>query len=89
LWGFKTYTSLVPRGLYRCHHARTAHFITFTCYHRYPHLADARIRDLFVQALERTRSLYRMKVYRCGIGERKDPPKQKKLAWGTAIHPKI
>jgi len=53
----------VPRGLYRCHHSHTAHFITFTCYHRYPHLADPGVRDLFVQALERTRALYRMKVY--------------------------
>ena len=42
---------------------RTAHFITFTCYHRYPHLAAPAVRDLFVQALERTRGLYRMRVY--------------------------
>ena len=53
----------MPRGLYRIHHSRTAHFITFTCYHRHPHLADPAIRDLFVQSLERTRALYRMKVY--------------------------
>ena len=53
----------MPRGLYRCHHSRSAHFITFTCYHRYPHLGDPRVRDLFVRALERTRTLYRMKIY--------------------------
>jgi putative transposase len=53
----------VPRGLYRFHYARTAHFITFTCYHRYAQLAEPSARDLFVEALERTRALYRMKVY--------------------------
>ena len=57
------YTHPVPRGLYRFHHARTAHFIPFTCYHRYPHLADPAVRDLFVQALERMRSLYRVRIY--------------------------
>jgi putative transposase len=53
----------VPRGLYRFHHSRSPHFITFTCYHRLPHLADLAVRDLFVQALERTRTLYCMRVY--------------------------
>src|SRR5271157_5066800 len=53
----------MPRGLYRFHHARTAHFITFTCYHRFPHLAVPEVRDLFVKALERTRTLYRVRVY--------------------------
>ena len=53
----------VPRGLYRLHHSGSAHFITFTCYHRYAHLSDPSVRDLFVQALERTRKLYGMQVY--------------------------
>ena len=53
----------MPRGLYRLHHSGSAHFITFTCYHRYAHLLDAFVRDLFVRALERTRKLYRMRVY--------------------------
>jgi len=53
----------VPRGLYRFHHSGAAHFITFTCYHRYPHLADPAVRDVFVQALERTRTRYRARVY--------------------------
>src|SRR5208337_512738 len=39
----------MPRGLYRFHHSRTAHFITFTCYHRFPHLAEPSVRDLFVK----------------------------------------
>ena len=53
----------MPRGLYRLHHSGSAHFITFTCYHRYAHLSDPFVGDLFVQALERSRKLYRTKVY--------------------------
>ena len=53
----------MPRGLYRFHHSGSAHFITFTCYHRYAHLSDPWVRDLFVQALERSRKLYGMLVY--------------------------
>ena len=53
----------VPRGLYRLHHSSSAHFITFTCYHRYAHLSDPFVRDRFVQARERTRTLYRRHVY--------------------------
>ncbi len=56
-------TRNVPTGLYRFHHTGSAHFITFTCYHRYPHLKDPLVRDVFVQALDRTRRLYRMLVY--------------------------
>ena len=53
----------MPRGLYRLHHSGSAHFITFTCYHRYAYLSDPLVRDLFVQALERSRKLYGMLVY--------------------------
>ena len=53
----------MPRGLYRLHHSGSAHFITFTCYHRYAHLSDPFVRDLFVQALERSRKLYGMLVH--------------------------
>src|SRR5271169_956316 len=53
----------MPRGLYRFHHSRTAHFITFTCYHRFPYLADPAVRDVFVQALERARTRYGARVY--------------------------
>jgi REP-associated tyrosine transposase len=53
----------VPRGLYRFHHSHSPHFITFTCFHRRPLLANPRVRDGFVEALERTRSLYGMYVY--------------------------
>jgi putative transposase len=53
----------VPTGLYRFHHSRSPHFITFTCYHRLPLLSDGTVRNCFVQALERTRALYGMYVY--------------------------
>ena len=53
----------MPLGLYRFHHSRSPHFITFSCYHRFPHLADAAVRDLFIGTLERTRALYRMYAY--------------------------
>ena len=53
----------MPDGLYRFYYSGSAHFITFTCYHRRPHLEDGAFRDLFVKALERTRLLYDMKVY--------------------------
>ena len=53
----------MPRGLYRLHHSGSAHFITFTCYHRYAYLRDPLVRDLFLQALERTRKLCHMQVY--------------------------
>lgn len=53
----------MPRGLIRLHHSGSAHFITFTCYHRYAHLSDPFVRELFVRALERTRKLYRMQVH--------------------------
>ena len=36
----------MPRGLYRFHHSGTAHFITFTCHHRYAHLADPTVPDV-------------------------------------------
>src|ERR1017187_3363994 len=63
LWDCEDYTISVPRGLFRFDHSRTAHFITFTCYHRFPHLAEPAVRDLFVKALERTRTLYGVRVY--------------------------
>jgi len=53
----------MPRGLYRLHHTQAPHFITSTCYHRYPRLPDRAVRNLFVAALNRARRLYGMKVY--------------------------
>jgi putative transposase len=53
----------VPSRLKRFHHSQLPHFITFTCYRRRPHLAEIAIRELFITSLERTRVLYRMRVY--------------------------
>jgi putative transposase len=49
----------MPRGLIRYHHSGNFHFITFSCFHRLPHLGTAAARDLFEDALERTRRRYR------------------------------
>jgi putative transposase len=53
----------MPRGLERFHHSKQSHFITFTCYRRLCHLANAQARNLFVNALEQTRSRYGLRVY--------------------------
>jgi putative transposase len=45
----------MPRRLVRYHHTGNFHFLTFSCFHRLPHLGTARARDLFVDALDRTR----------------------------------
>lgn len=46
----------MPRGLVRYHHSGNFHFITFSCFHRLAYLGFAAARDLFEDALERTRS---------------------------------
>jgi putative transposase len=53
----------MPDGLQRFHHSGQSHFVTFTCYHRLPHLADDKTRQAFVVALERARRLYQFRVY--------------------------
>jgi putative transposase len=45
----------MPRGLVRYQHTGNFHFITFSCFHRAPYLASPPARDLFENALERTR----------------------------------
>ncbi len=45
----------MPRNLVRYQKCGVFHFITFSCYHRLPHLGSAAARDLFEDALERTR----------------------------------
>ncbi|MGC1423459.1 MAG: transposase [Terracidiphilus sp.] len=52
----------MPRGLIRYHHTGSFHFITFSCFHRLPHLGGAAACDLFEDALERTRRRYRFVV---------------------------
>ena len=53
----------MPLGLKRYQRTKQSHFVTFTCYRRLRHLADASMRDLVVAALERTRLSYRFRVY--------------------------
>jgi putative transposase len=52
----------MPRGLRRfqkeCHY----HFITFSCYHRKPKLANAAARNTFEHALERVRIAYGLEI---------------------------
>jgi putative transposase len=52
----------MPRGLVRYHHTGNFHFITFSCFHRHAYLASPAARDLFQEALERTRRLNRFVV---------------------------
>ena len=53
----------MPFGLKRYQQSRQSHFVTFSCYGREAHLCDARLCDLFLDCLERTRRKYRFRVY--------------------------
>jgi putative transposase len=48
----------MPRGLKRYQQSRDLHFITFSCYRRWPLLASAPAKRLFQRALEQTRRQY-------------------------------
>jgi putative transposase len=50
----------MPWGLKRYQHTgqRHLHFVTFSCYHLEPLLADPRARDAFLQILETVRRWY-------------------------------
>ena len=50
--------SFLPWGLGRYQQTRQLHFVTFSCYHRKPFLADPQVRDLFVRTLETVRRWY-------------------------------
>jgi putative transposase len=52
----------MPRGLVRYEQTGNFHFLTFSCYHRLQHLGTAAARDLFEDALERTRLRYKFAV---------------------------
>jgi len=54
----------MPWGLHRYQQTGNLHFLTFSCYRRHPLLKSPSHRDLFLQALERMRKLYRF--YVCG-----------------------
>jgi hypothetical protein len=53
---------VMPHGLVRYHHTGNLHFITFSCFQRLPHLGSTAARDLFENALERTRRRYHFAV---------------------------
>jgi putative transposase len=52
----------MPKGLVRYQSTGDFHFLTFSCYHRQPHFNTAASRDLFENALERTRVRYKFVV---------------------------
>jgi len=53
----------MPNGLKRLHHSGQSHFLTFSCYHRLPFLAQTQKGDPFLKALEQTRQRFGMLVY--------------------------
>jgi putative transposase len=53
----------MPDGLKRLHHSGLSHFLTFSCYHRLPQLAQMHMQDAFLIALEQTRRRFQMRVY--------------------------
>ncbi|HVP42175.1 MAG TPA: transposase [Terriglobales bacterium] len=53
----------MPTRLKRYQHLRDAHYITFTCYHRKPHLRSKEAKELFERTLERVRRWYGFYVY--------------------------
>ena len=52
----------MPNRLHRYYGAGYSHFITTSCYQRWPLLASRRNRDLFLRVLERVRRWYRFVV---------------------------
>jgi putative transposase len=53
----------MPDGLVRLHHSGQAHFLTFSCFQRLPLLAQMRMEDGFLCALEQVRRRFRMCVF--------------------------
>jgi putative transposase len=56
------FSAFMPKDLHRYYGAGDLHFLTFSCYQRYPFLASARDRDLFLHVLEAMRRRYRFVV---------------------------
>ena len=56
--GIAISSSAMPRGLVRFQQTGEFHFLTFSCYHRFPYLETAAARDLFECALECIRRRY-------------------------------
>ncbi|HEX6881330.1 MAG TPA: transposase [Terriglobales bacterium] len=53
----------MPWGLRRFHGSGQSHFVTFSCFHRKPFLITYETKKTFEAVLERTRRLYRFRVY--------------------------
>lgn len=53
----------MPDGRYRLHHSGQAHFLTFSCYHRQPFLAQMNMQGAFLNALEKVRRHFQMYVW--------------------------
>ena len=53
----------MPSGLKRLHHSGQAHFLTFSCYHRLPLLAEMHMEDAFLVALEQVRRRFGFCVF--------------------------
>lgn len=53
----------MPDGLHRYQQAETLHFITFSCYHRLPYLAEAAAKSVVERVLEDTRSRHNARIY--------------------------
>ena len=53
----------MPDGLKRLHHSGQAHFLTFSCYHRLPLLAQMQMEGGFLDALEQIRRRFEMRVF--------------------------
>jgi putative transposase len=48
----------MPSGLKRFQQARDLHYVTFTCYRRFPYLASPAAREVVETTLERVRRWY-------------------------------
>ena len=53
----------MPDALIRLHHSGQAHFLTFSCYHRLPLLAQMHMEDALLSALEQVRRRFQICVF--------------------------
>jgi putative transposase len=53
----------MPRGLKRFQKAESLHFITFSCFHRFPFLEASGARDTLQIILEQTRARHQARIY--------------------------
>ena len=53
----------MPSGLERFQRAESLHFITFSCFHRFPFLEAAGAKETIEAVLERTRQRHRARIY--------------------------